>query len=76
MARLAVAAHLAARLLAQRNCAVATVVAELQDAELFENMFFSVSSAEAAAMDPQQRLLLEGGYETLHGAAHSSSMSM
>ena len=28
---------LAARLLAQRNCAVATVVAELQDAELFGN---------------------------------------
>ena len=37
--------------------------------ELFENMFFSVSSAEAAAMDPQQRQMLERGYAALHERA-------
>ena len=38
----------------------------LQQAELFDNRFFSISPAEAGVMDPQQRLLLERGYEALH----------
>eukprot|EP00966_Prymnesium_polylepis_P297520 6874066-Prymnesium_polylepis.1 len=35
-------------------------------AELFDNLAFGVSRAEACAMDPQQRLLLERGYSALH----------
>ena len=40
-------------------------------AELFDQLAFGVSPAEAGAMDPQQRLLLERGYEALHGAGRS-----
>jgi 3-oxoacyl-(acyl-carrier-protein) synthase len=40
----------------------------MRDAELFQNGFFAVSSAEAMAMDPQQRQLLERGYGALHAA--------
>ena len=37
----------------------------LQGVELFDNLCFAVSLAEASVIDPQQRLLLERGYETL-----------
>ena len=37
-------------------------------AELFDNVAFGISRAEAHAMDPQQRLLLESGYAATHGA--------
>lgn len=40
----------------------------LRHAELFDNVFFGVSPAEAGIMDPQQRLVLEHGYAALHGA--------
>ena len=43
----------------------------MQDTELFEHGFFSISAAEAAAMDPQQRQLLERGYSALHAAGMS-----
>ena len=39
-------------------------------AELFDNVLFSISPAEAGAMDPQQRLLLERGYEALRAAEY------
>ena len=37
-------------------------------AELFGEVFFRISAAEASAMDPQQRQLLERGYKALHAA--------
>tara|TARA_B110000046_G_C13023685_1_gene412596 strand:- start:3048 stop:6788 length:3741 start_codon:yes stop_codon:yes gene_type:complete len=40
----------------------------LQNAQLFDQGFFSMPAAEAAAMDPQQRMLLERGYAALHAA--------
>ena len=45
----------------------------MQNAELFEHGFFSISAAEASAMDPQQRQLLERGYAALHGAGATKS---
>jgi len=41
----------------------------IRNAELFDNVFFGVSPAEAVAMDPQQRLLLDCSYAALHGAS-------
>ena len=46
----------------------------LQNSELFEHGFFSISAAEASAMDPQQRQLLEHGYGALHAAGMSKGL--
>jgi len=45
----------------------------LQNVDKFDNVRFSLSSAEASAMDPQQRLLLENGYSAMHSTAMDRS---
>jgi NAD(P)-dependent dehydrogenase (short-subunit alcohol dehydrogenase family) len=63
--------HQAALALGDASVEVASRVrhgAFMQNTELFEHRFFSVSAAEASAMDPQQRQLLERGYAALHDA--------
>jgi acyl transferase domain-containing protein/acyl carrier protein len=43
----------------------------LEDIELFDADFFSISAREAGIMDPQQRLFLECSYEALENAGYS-----
>ena len=45
----------------------------MENAELFEHVFFGISAAEASAMDPQQRMLLERGYTALHTMGHTKA---
>ena len=40
----------------------------VENAEMFDNVFFGVSAQEASAMDAQQRLVLEGSWEALQGS--------
>ena len=47
-----------------------------QEAELFDNSFFAMSSGEANFTDPQQRLLLEQTYSTLAAANLDKSSLM
>ena len=47
-----------------------------QEAELFDNSFFAMSSGEANFTDPQQRLLLEQTYSTLAAADLDKSSLM
>ncbi|PSC67706.1 polyketide synthase [Micractinium conductrix] len=45
----------------------------VEGAELFDRVFFAVSTTEAMAMDAQQRLLLEGCWEALGASALGAS---
>ncbi len=44
--------------------------AVLEDAELFDALFFGINPREAEVLDPQQRILLETAWEALEDAAY------
>ena len=48
----------------------------VQEAQLFDHLYFRTSSAEASAMDPHQRLLLEVSYSAMFTAAVSRNSAI